>query len=338
MIEEKPVTLKTAVNTRSSLDTRCAPIQSPHQNSKTIATSFNTSGSSGASGTTTSPRKDVLVGLPKRQCEETSYTAAMNSTVRSAADVPARGKEPHPKSDVSARAFDASSTMHVATSALLKNGLQEQFFSHVRQIERIDDDGRKLGKGSQRTVDIMIKRETHEDMQPPPVEFIRTVRRSPQDVLPVPNPAQQVICTHLGPQSTSQYDFKAPASILPRIIDQKMETQRRVLSETGSAHDLFFGTPKARADVPPGYMGHCPQAASNIHSIKGDGVEILRPHAKCAVNLATSAGCNLGRNANEPRPRSPASRASTMAGYYLEQAASASKLELSLNRREHRIR
>ena len=276
--------------------------------------------------------------MPKRQCEETSYTAAMTSTIRSAADIPPRGKEAQPVTEISAGAFDASSTMHVATSTLLKNGLHETFYSHVRQIERVDDDGRKLGKGSQRTVDIMNKRETHPDMQPPPVEFIRTVRRTPQDVMPPPNVAQQVSCTHLGPLSTSQTDYKPPSTLLPQIIDQKMATQRRVLSETGSAHDLFYGTPKARSDVVPGFMGHCPQAPSNIQAIKGDGVEILRPHAKCAVNLATSVGCNLGRNANEPRPRSPSSRASTMAGFYLEQAAGASKLELSLNRREHRVR
>jgi hypothetical protein len=337
IVEEKPVALKTIVNTRASLDTRCAPIQSRHTNSKTIGAGLGASmaalvsSSSGADGAF----KTAVRLMPKRQCDETSYTAAMTSTIRSASDVPPRGKEVTATSSVTAGAFDAASTMHSATSAQLRNGLQEHFYSDVRQIERRDDDCRTLGKGSQRTVDIMLKRETDPTMQPPPQEFLRTVRRTPADVLPPVSVAQMVQCTHLGKPSTHQIDFQAPAVRLPGSLDTTFTTQSKIVSGTGSAHDLFYGTPKARGEVIPGYMGHCPAAPCNISAIKGETNEIQRPHAKCSVNLASSSGSNTGKEARE---RSPECRASTMAGFYLEQAVGATKKELSLNRREHRVR
>lgn len=345
VVEEKPVKLKTMISTRAALDTRCAPIQSKHINSKTIGGGLNgsmaslvlssTSGSDTQGTTAAAAKSTSIVVMPKRQCEETSYTAAMTSTIHSGADVPPRGKEITATSLVQAGAFDGASTMHSATSQQLRNGLQEHFYSDVRQRERQDDDCRTLGKGSQRTVDIMLKRETDPTMQPPALDFIRTVRRTPADVLPPISIAQMVQCTHLGKPSTQQIDYQPPAARIPGALDTTFTTQSKALSDNGSAHDLFYGTPKARPEVIPGYMGHCPTAPCNMAALKGEATEIQRPHAKCSVNLASSSGSNTGK---EIRGKSPECRASTMTGFYLEQARGATKTEYALNRREHRVR
>ena len=329
-MDEKPINLKTMVNTRSPLDTRCAAIQSPHINSKTT-----TGPAAGGGGTASRLPSGAMVVMPTRHVEPTSYTAAMSSTVRSGADVPPRGKVITATSLVQPGAFDGASTMHTATSDVLRHGLQEHFFSDVRQQERMDDDCRTLGKGSQRTTDIMRKREADPTMQPPPMAFIPTVRRTPADVKPPVSMAQLVQCTHLGQPSTNQIDFQPPAQRISATIDKTFTTQSKAISDNSSAHDMFYGTPKARPEVIPGYMGHCPAATKNIAAIKGEAIEIQRPHAKCSVNLASSSGSNTGK---EVSSKSPACLATTMAGFYLQQAAAGTKTEYGLNRREHRER
>lgn len=332
---QRAISLKTAVNTRIPIDHRSKPIQSQlYTNSTTTTTTAN--GSSNASFRTSSPTSGTAVA-PKRHFGETSYSAGTKSVVASAADVPKRGKDIHSTSDAVPSAFDAASTQHVAMSNQLANGLHENFFSTVRQLERKDDDVRKTGKGSQRTTDIMNKREGHEDMQPPTTEFIRCTRRSPADLLPAPNTAGNVTCQHIGGQSTNHTDYLNPLTIFPPVLCQANETQRRVLSETGTEADLFSGTAKGRADVLPGFMGHCPSNPKNKASIKGEVDEILRPYSKCSVNLATSSA-NTNAMGTAKRTKSPECRAVTVSGFFLEQALSSSAAERSLNRRVKGVR
>lgn len=325
---QRAISLKTAVNTRIPIDQRSKPIQSHlYTNSTTTATE-----------PVPQQAYSPTAVAPKRHFGETSYSAGTKSVVSSAADVPSRGKDIHSTSSAVPSGFDAASTQHVAMSHQLANGLQENFFSTVRQLERKDDDVRKTGKGSQRTTDIMIKRETHEGMQPPKTEFIRCPRRSPADVLPTAsNAAANVTCQHIGGQSTNHTDYLNPLSIFPPVLSQANETQRRVLSETGTEADLFNGTAKGRADVLPGFMGHCPSHPKNKASIKGEVSEILRPYSKCSVNLATSSA-NTNAMGTTKREKSPECRGTTVSGFFLEQALSASTDERSLNRRVKGVR
>ncbi|CUG87690.1 Hypothetical protein, putative [Bodo saltans] len=130
-----------------------------------------------------------------------------------------------------------------------------------------------------------------------------------------------------------QTEFRSTQTLLPVSLDGSFSTQRAALSFHSSSRDLFKGTPKS---VPPralpNFVGHVPHHERNLAQIKGDGVEILRPHSKCTVNLASSKGVDSGARGRS-EVRSAASLGSTVMGFYTQQAVNASATEKAMNRR-----
>lgn len=307
--------------------------------------------------------------LQRRHPIESTYSASLRSAVQSAADVPVRaGGDPIPAGTShegeSFRLLPISSQRaEYNAGAPFVPEDQLSFYSRVRKQERLDETAygaaasRSVARGSQRTVEMLNKRQTAPEFRPPQQDW---------SVLLASMAKQHRVNPHYSPNTSSrgsingeetttlshnedsvrnyrppyasayQTEFRAPQAILPRNgLDDSFRTQRCALSTFSSSRDLFRGTPKSYPEgVLPNFMGHVPHHSRNREKILGDGVEILRPHGKCTVNLASSSGADSGgvRSAS-PKERSEASMSATMMGFYTQQAIHASEAERRVNYR-----
>eukprot|EP00758_Cryptobia_borreli_P002290 Tbor_TRINITY_DN2920_c0_g1::TRINITY_DN2920_c0_g1_i1::g.1201::m.1201 len=293
-----PLSLKTGVNTRTPLSERLEPIQS-----KPV---------------------DVFKSYSyKKGMDSSTYSqASVGSYVQSATDIPKREKEPGlgVTMDLSERTKYSVKTAGLnSTYGAVEIGCDPTFFSRIRRIEREDDAIRhgletiRTRSGAsqmQRTVDIMRKRETHPDFNPPKEKFSTIQRRSLNGV-PHATALEKVRFTYEMPNSSHQNDFRIPMGYLPLELDQCNNVQRRIISETASGKAMFTGTPKSRADVLPGYMAHVPSNISNFRQIQGDA-DVLRAYSR--------SGISIGAPSTSKPQRPLKDRLLTIQGNALEQA------------------
>lgn len=305
--ETKPLCLKTGVNSRVGISDRLPP-QEPESTNKWSV---------------------------KRGVGQTMYTASSNAFISSAADIPTRKKEPRLGGSSGGRTFVGLTTGQANADAYIGGGRDTSFYSRARQVEHHDDSKRHTldsiptrsgASHNQRTVDIMRKREENPELKPPKESFSIPPRR-PLNGEPPKTALEKVRFTYTVPNSSQQIDFQEPSGVLPAHLGQTMNVQRRALSETASSRDLFPGTAKSRADILPGYLAHVPSDESNIAKLKGDA-DILRLYTKAGASVSgTSSLAKLARMSG----RSADDKAKTAQGFYLQQAASATK-EKSLNK------
>lgn len=341
---EPPIPTKSRLNTRMPLSDRITPIQGSGARSLLAAVSSPTHSatSEGAEGT---------FSLPRRNNTDTTYTSAMISTVRSAADVPPRAGARgalggcDTASAASAAPFSPLSTQKATyTGGAPLDAVAEatSFYSRVRRLERIDAQQQlaATGRGSQRVVDVGVRRETDPAFHPPPtVHRSHSSQSSSSSQCSSPakrqgnaaeTTASDVRCTILVRPSTQQLEYRPPAHRIPADLPPFFATQRRAVTNAASGIDLLQGTAKASADVAPGFMGHVPAHPRNVARLLGDGGETLRPYSKCSINLASSKGV---QSAKRVCNRSPASIASTVMGFYSLEAVSAGREEKAVNQR-----
>ena len=306
--ETKPLSLKTGVSTRVSISDRLTPAQ-----------------------TDVKPNK----WSTKRGVDQTVYSETSNAYVSSAADVPARRKEPRLEVANGETKLFASTTGQTNTDSYVVGGRDTSFFSRARRAEQLDDSMRHTldtiptrsgASHNQRTVDIMRKREENAELKPPKETYSIPTRR-PLNGEPPRTALESVRFTYTVPDSSQQIDFKQPNTLIPTQLGQKMNVQRRALSETASARDMFPGTAKSRADILPGYLAHVPADESNMAKLHGE-TDVLRAYTKAGASVSgTSSLAKLARITG----RSPSDKVKTSQGFYLEQAASAGQ-EKGLNK------
>jgi hypothetical protein len=308
--ETKPLSLKTGVSTRVSISDRLNSAQSeaPAANKWSM----------------------------KRGVDQTVYSESTKAFVSSAADIPIRMKEPRlgAQGSEGSKLF-AVTTCQSNTDSYVQGGRDPSFFSRARRAEQVDDSMRHTldtiptrsgASHNQRTVDIMRKREECAELKPPKETFMIPPRR-PLNGEPPKTALESVRFTYTVPDSSQQLDFKQPSSIIPSHLGQKMNIQRRALSETASARDMFPGTAKSRADILPGYLAHVPADESNIAKLHGE-TDVLRAYTKAGASVSGSSSlAKLARISG----RSASDKIKTSQGFYLEQAASAGN-EKSLNK------
>ena len=351
MTNEKPIALKTAVNQRVPLQERCRPIQSL---SGTYGTGAICDGSStNASmmyGSSSAPASADVVTLPRRHVGHTTYSAATTNHIKSAQDIPPRvgpggtisgaslpGGENSTGPQCSVRVispdapplftsslyqFDAATTHQATIGAGIAHDDKTHFYSNVRKLEKVDDDQRVALKGSQRTMDVMRKREAHPDCQPPQQITDFNVQRSNVKY----SNDNGVECTHLSKKPTHRQEYVNTHGRIPDDLPYERHPHARAVTVASTGIDLCQGCAKSRGDVAPKYLGHTPGAMENFAKINGAN-DLLRQHTKCFVNVVSG---------HEPRPTGQERiRASdvTVQGKMLAQAVRAPQDERTINRR-----
>jgi hypothetical protein len=338
---ERYLQIKCNVNTRMPLSDRLTPLQGTSVRALSEAPA---------------PRSALL---QRRHPVESTYNASLRSAVRSAADVPPRAAEPKPSTAADSGSISflpiSSQRAEYNAGAAMVPTEQLGFYSAVRKQERLDESAfgssAKGTRGGQRTVDMLHKREMAAEFRPPRQDWsllLETMSRNHQsrsslsDALHKTTSSSSTSSTTHNEDSVRNYrppynstyqtEFRSTQTLVPRSLDDSFRTQRAAVSNYSSSRGLFFGTPKSLPEVSlPNFMGHVPHHASNRAKMLGDGVEILRPYSKCTVNLASSKGVKSGTG--HIKERSEASIATTVMGFYTEQAVHASLEERSMNRR-----
>ncbi|CAJ1011552.1 hypothetical protein Q4I28_006865 [Leishmania naiffi] len=235
------------------------------------------------------------------------------------------------------------STSHAATRNLQAEQTLD-FFASARKIEREDDDRRGGLVGcTQRSLDIRTKRAEDARLRPPaPVFRSIEARATPPAVAQEKfgvksNYIDLVECTHLKPETEEQIGYDdAPLMRLPgETLSQDLKVQSKAITQMGTSHELFRGTPKYLADTSVSYMGHVPIADRNVSCIH-HGDDARRLFAKSTMTMAVHGrgvdiaviGSNLvtrhrgGKNAKAPRalpPKTPDIINRTVEGRMLQQ-------------------
>jgi hypothetical protein len=317
--------VKAGPSTRMPLDQRVKPVQGAMALTKAA---------------TPEPIRSYF--LPKRHVGTTSYAEASCAYIRCSADAPPRAHEQKPLIESLAPKFTAKTCQQVCQEAVAAPP-PANFFSKVRQVEKCDDDNRggvtiaptRSGAAHNlRNVDIMRKREQDANLAPPKTEFKFVPKRS-KNGIPPPTAAESVHFTHLSPLSSNQAEYQSPSALRSLTEDRAKSSVQRALTECASTKEMFAGTPKARSDLPPGYMGHVPAHRRNLSLLHGDADD-LRMYTKNSINVSHPSAGQASKQSLFAG-RSKAARMQTVMGFTLEEAAE-DKTERAMNTFEHNIK